>query len=176
MPAGWCFHRRHRSAATAPPATHRLRRIRSVQSTAKPFPAANCLPMSPLHPPLLGLLALAAVPVILHFLMRPKPKRLLFPALRLIESRKKTHVRRLRLRHVWLLLLRVALICLLVFAIARPLVPAANYGLTTGELLGLLGVAALCAAAYAAAVRWWGRQAAARHEFLYRRTLLRAGT
>jgi len=132
--------------------------------------------MSLLHPALLGLLALAAVPVILHFLMRPKPKRLLFPALRLIEARRKTHVRRLRLRHVWLLLLRIAVIALLVVAVARPLVPAANYGLTTGETLTLLSVAAICAGIYAALVRWWSRQTATRHEFLYRRTLLRAGT
>ena len=98
--------------------------------------------MSFLHPVLLGLFALAAVPVILHFLMRPEPKRLVFPALRLIESRRKTNVRRLRLRHLWLLLLRMTLIALLVFAIARPLVPAANYGLSTVELVTLLVVAA----------------------------------
>src|SRR5688572_14914313 len=68
--------------------------------------------MSFLHPVLLGLLALAAIPVILHFLMRPKPKRFIFPALRLIEMRRKTNVRRLRLRHVWLLLLRIAVVAL----------------------------------------------------------------
>jgi hypothetical protein len=131
--------------------------------------------MSFLHPVLLGLLALAAVPVILHFMMRPRPKRLLFPALRLIESRRKTNIRRLRLRHLWLLLLRIAVIVLLVFAVARPLVPAANYGLSRSELLALIAVAAACIAGYFAALRWWGRQAAARHEYLYRRTLLRGG-
>ena len=99
--------------------------------------------MSLLHPVLLGLLGLVAVPVILHFLMKQKPKKLLFPALRLIEMRRKTNVRRLRLRHVWLLLLRIAIIALLVIAIARPLVPAANYGLSTSELLTLLAVIVL---------------------------------
>ncbi len=109
--------------------------------------------MSLLHPVLLGLLGLVAVPVILHFLMKQKPKKLLFPALRLIEMRRKTNVRRLRLRHVWLLLLRIAIIALLVIAIARPLVPAANYGLSTSELLTLLAVVAVAVGAYFAAVR-----------------------
>ncbi|MDQ3330472.1 MAG: BatA and WFA domain-containing protein, partial [Planctomycetota bacterium] len=132
--------------------------------------------MSLLHPVLLGLLGLTAVPVILHFLMRQKPKRLLFPALRLIETRRKTNVRRLRLRHIWLLLLRIAIIALLVIAIARPLVPAANYGLTTRELLTMAAVAVVCVFSYAAAVRWWGRRASANHVVLYRRSLLRAVT
>jgi hypothetical protein len=132
--------------------------------------------MSLLHPVLLGLLGLAAVPVILHFLMRQKPKRLLFPALRLIEMRRKTNVRRLRLRHLWLLLLRIAIIALLVAAIARPLVPAANYGFSTRELLTLTGIAMLAIAAYFALVRYWGKRAAANLVFLYRRSLLRGGT
>lgn len=132
--------------------------------------------MSFLHPVLLGLFALAAVPVILHFLMRPEPKRLIFPALRLIESRRKTNIRRLRLRHLWLLLLRIAVIALLVFAIARPLVPAANYGLSTTELVTLFVVSGVCLVAYLLIVRWWRSQRVAQHEFLYRRTLLRAAT
>lgn len=132
--------------------------------------------MSLLHPVLLGLLGLVAVPVILHFLMRQKPKKFLFPALRLIEMRRKTNVRRLRLRHIWLLLLRIAIIALLVIAIARPLVPAANYGLTTSELLKLVGVVAVAVTAYFAAVQWWGKRTPAHHEFLYRRSVARAVT
>lgn len=138
--------------------------------------------MSLLHPALLGLLALAAVPVILHFLMRPKPKRLLFPALRLLESRRKTHVRRLRLRHIWLLLLRIAVICFLVLVIARPLAPAANYGLTWWEVARLVSIGLLCGVVYIfaggiymAVVRWRHWRDPARHELVYRRTLLRAG-
>lgn len=132
--------------------------------------------MSLLHPVLLGLLGLVAVPVILHFLMKQKPKKFLFPALRLIEMRRKTNVRRLRLRHVWLLLLRIAIIALLVLAIARPLVPAANYGLTMPELLTLLAVTAVAVGAYFAAVHWWGKRTPAHHVFLYRRSVLRAVT
>ena len=55
---------------------------------------------------LAGLVAVA-IPLILHFLLKQKPKKLLFPALRLIEQRRKQNVRRMRLRHLWLMLLRM---------------------------------------------------------------------
>ena len=131
--------------------------------------------MSFLHPALLAMAALAALPVILHLIMRPKPKRFLFPALRLIESRRKSNVRRLRLRHIWLLLLRILIIVLIVLAVARPVVPAAHYGLTTVEMLLLGGIAIVCLAAYFAALRFWTRPAG-RSDFLYRRALLRGGS
>src|SRR5262245_16101579 len=47
------------------------------------------------HPLLLFGLFLVAIPVILHLLMRTKPKKLLFPALRLIQNRKRTNTRRM---------------------------------------------------------------------------------
>ena len=58
-----------------------------------------------LNPALLAGLALIAIPVILHLLMRAKPKRLIFPALRLIATRRKQNSQRLRLRHLLLLAL-----------------------------------------------------------------------
>ncbi len=64
--------------------------------------------------------ALIAVPIILHLIMRRKPVRLEFPALRFIRQRHDTNQRRLRLRHLLLLLLRMAAIALLAFALARP--------------------------------------------------------
>ncbi len=72
------------------------------------------------HPFLLFGLVLVAIPVILHLLMRAKPKKLLFPALRLIQNRKRTNARRMRLRHWWLLLLRMAVIALLAIAVTGP--------------------------------------------------------
>src|SRR5690606_26691039 len=59
---------------------------------------------------------------------------------------------------------------------ARPLVPAANYGLTTRETLTLAAIAVVCVGAYLLTLRWWKSARVARHELLYRRTLLRAGT
>ncbi|MGO8690671.1 MAG: BatA domain-containing protein [Thermoguttaceae bacterium] len=63
---------------------------------------------------------LVGVPIVLHLIMRRKPKLLEFPALRLIQTRHDANQRRLRLRHLLLLLLRMAIIALLAFALARP--------------------------------------------------------
>ncbi len=63
---------------------------------------------------------LIGVPILLHLIMRRKPKLLEFPALRLIQKRHDVNRRRLRLRHLLLLLLRVAAIGLLALALARP--------------------------------------------------------
>lgn len=69
---------------------------------------------------LLGGAALAAVPVILHLVMRQQPKHLEFPALRFIQIRKDANRRRMKLRHILLLILRALAICLLAGALARP--------------------------------------------------------
>jgi len=64
--------------------------------------------------------ALVALPIVLHLIMRQRPKRFEFPALRFVQQRHETNQRRLRLRHLLLLLLRVAAIALLACALARP--------------------------------------------------------
>lgn len=63
---------------------------------------------------------LIVIPIILHLIMRQKPKLLEFPALRFIQKRHDTNQRRLRLRHLLLLLLRAGAIALLALALARP--------------------------------------------------------
>lgn len=83
-------------------------------------------------------LGFAAVPILLHLLMRQKPKKLLFPALRLIEQRRRQSVRRLRMKHFWLLLLRILVFGVIVTAIARPSLPPANYRLTGFEVAILI--------------------------------------
>src|SRR5882757_7623460 len=100
------------------------------------------------HPLLLFGVCLAAIPVIVHLLMRAKPKKLAFPALRLIQNRKRTNTRRMRLRHFWLLLLRIAVIALLAFAVARPKVPPADYSLHGRDWLKLLLVGGACVGLY----------------------------
>lgn len=76
--------------------------------------------MTFVYPLLLGGLLLAAVPVLLHFLIRQKPKTLLFPAYRFLLLKRRSNTRNLRLRHFLLLLLRVGLIVLICLALARP--------------------------------------------------------
>lgn len=64
--------------------------------------------------------ALLALPIVLHLIMRRKPRRLEFPALRFIQQKHSTNQRRLRLRHLLLLLLRMAILGLFAMALARP--------------------------------------------------------
>ncbi len=63
---------------------------------------------------------LVALPIVLHLIMRRKPTWFEFPALRFIQQRHDTNQRRLRLRHLLLLILRAAIIAILAFALARP--------------------------------------------------------
>lgn len=76
--------------------------------------------MTFVHVSLLAGSALVALPVLLHLLMRQRPRRFEFPALRFVRQRHETNRRQLRLRHLLLMLLRVAAIALLAFALARP--------------------------------------------------------
>ena len=64
--------------------------------------------------------ALAALPVILHLFMKQTPKRVIFPALRLIRERQKRSRKRLRIKNWLLLLARMALLALMALALARP--------------------------------------------------------
>lgn len=131
--------------------------------------------MSLLHPAILYGLGLAAIPVILHLLLRQKPKKLLFPALRLIQNRRKQNVRRMRIRHLLLLLLRVLIISALVFAIARPSVPAADYSLNLRETLTLIGVIIAAVAVYYGLSYRWRKTDLPAYEQKVRRSKLRSG-
>lgn len=129
--------------------------------------------MSLLNPALIFGLVCAAIPVVLHLMMRAKPKKLLFPALRLIQKRRRQNVRRIRLRHLWLLLLRVFVLALLVAALMRPSLPAAQYGLNLRESLTLLIVVVTAIAAYFLIMARWRKQGVANHIIVSRRTSLR---
>jgi len=131
--------------------------------------------MTLLHPGILLGLALVTVPVIVHLLMRQKPKKLVFPALRLLQHRRKQNSRRLRLRHIWLLLLRMLAIGLLVFAISRPTLPAANFALTRREWITMLGVVAIAIGVYAFILRRW-RQTLPGFMYATKRSSLRGWT
>ena len=131
--------------------------------------------MSLLNPALLVGLGLAAIPILLHLLVRAKPKRLVFPALRLILQRQKQNTRRMHLRHIWLLLLRILVVVLIVIALTRPSLPAANYSLTWFETGTLFGIVILAWGTYRIVMAGWRQRSMARNLFLTRRTLLRGG-
>jgi len=75
-----------------------------------------------IHPLALLGLAAAAIPALLHLLQRRIPPEMDFPAVRYLSEAERESARRLRLRHLLLLILRTALIVTIVMAAARPLV------------------------------------------------------
>ncbi|HMC89724.1 MAG TPA: BatA domain-containing protein, partial [Gemmataceae bacterium] len=75
--------------------------------------------MSFVFPVLLGGLTLIGVPILLHLIMRQKPKHLLFPAFRFLLQRHRTNQRKLQLRHLLLLALRLLLVAGVCLALAR---------------------------------------------------------
>jgi hypothetical protein len=75
----------------------------------------------------LGGLAAAAVPVVFHFLMQGKPKQITFPALMFISQHIETHRRKLQLKQILLLTLRILIVVLLGFALARPLLKLGDF-------------------------------------------------
>jgi len=83
--------------------------------------------------------AFVVIPVVLHLIMRQRPKQLIFPALRFIHERRLANQRRLQLRHWLLLVLRCGAIGLFVVALARPSVAsgALSSWIAAGLLAGL---------------------------------------
>ena len=78
--------------------------------------------MSIIHPLLLSGLVLVGLPVLIHLLMRQKPKRLPFPALRFLQQRVQANRRSLHLRRLLLLAVRMLVIALVCLALSRPLI------------------------------------------------------
>lgn len=62
----------------------------------------------------------AIIPVILHWMMRGRSRRIEFPALQFIRRKINQNKRKYTLRHLLLLLMRIALMILLGLALARP--------------------------------------------------------
>ena len=77
-----------------------------------------------LVPAVLGAAAAAAAPVIIHLIMRTKPRKIVFPALRFVRKTHQANVSRLRVKHLILLAMRMAAIVIVVGLIARAQVPA----------------------------------------------------
>lgn len=131
--------------------------------------------MSLIHPGLLLGILLATIPVILHFLLRSKPKKLIFPALALLQRRKIQNSQRLKLRHIWLLLLRILIIVAIVLALTRPSLPPANYSFSTYELAMFCSIIVLAVLAYLGLMRHYQKQRISQQSFNTRRTFLRGG-
>jgi hypothetical protein len=86
--------------------------------------------MSFVFPALLAAGVLAGIPVLLHLILRQKPKPLPFPAFRFLVAKHQTNQRKLQLRHWLLLALRMLLIAGIVVALARPRLLESRLGLS----------------------------------------------
>ncbi len=89
--------------------------------------------------------AFVAIPIVLHLIMRQRPKSFVFPALRFIQQRRIANQRKLQLRHWLLLALRCAAIGLFALALARPSV-------ASGTMSSWIAAAFLAAMGLVAAV------------------------
>ena len=66
----------------------------------------------------------AALPVIIHLIARRKAKPLIFPAVMFIDSSIKSHRRYFKIKNIVLLLLRIVILLIFAFILARPLLKA----------------------------------------------------
>ena len=73
--------------------------------------------------PVLWATTAAAAPIIIHLIMRTKPRKIIFPAMRFVKKTHQANISKLRLKHLILLLLRMAAIVLIVALIARGEIP-----------------------------------------------------
>jgi hypothetical protein len=85
------------------------------------------MPLTFLTPLMLAGAVLIAAPIILHLVMKQQPKHFIFPALRFLQQRNDVNQRKLKLRHLLLLLLRCAAILFLALALARPSLKSAGF-------------------------------------------------
>ncbi|MEQ1903564.1 MAG: BatA domain-containing protein [Pirellulaceae bacterium] len=109
--------------------------------------------------------ALLSVPIVLHFLMQPKPKVAIFPAIRFLREQHLATRRQLKIRHWLLLALRALMILLLALALAGPSVSQADFQ----QWLGVVGFGVL---AILAAVFFGMAKVGKRGSRLFRRLLL----
>ena len=85
--------------------------------------------MSILHPLLIALAGLAVgIPVLLHLLMRRRPRHQLFPTTRFLQKSRLATQRKLQLRHWFLLVMRCVIIAVVGLAMSRAQIFSADVG------------------------------------------------
>ena len=76
-----------------------------------------------LFPMVVAAAGAAVAPVIIHLIMRTKPRKIVFPAMRFVRKSHQANLSKLRLKHLILLLMRMLAIVLLALLIARARLP-----------------------------------------------------
>jgi hypothetical protein len=88
-----------------------------------------------LHPmPAWSAAGLASIPIIIHLLNRRRLRRIDWAAMEFLLAALRRNKRRIRIEQLILLLCRIALMVLLAFFIARPLLDASRFGWLAGAL------------------------------------------
>ena len=95
------------------------------------------LAVSFLLPALLSAAGAAAAPVVIHLIMRSKPRRVVFPPLRFVRRTHRANLSMYRLKHLLLLLMRMAAIILLAAMFARAQIP--DYHIVPDTAMPVLG-------------------------------------
>lgn len=81
----------------------------------------NGLALELLNPGILVLLPLALIPLIIHILNKPKPRKILFPSLMFLQKISKKQNKISKLKNLLLMAVRILLISLVVMAAAKPI-------------------------------------------------------
>ncbi|HUS48220.1 MAG TPA: BatA domain-containing protein [Phycisphaerae bacterium] len=76
-----------------------------------------------LFPTVLYAGAAAAAPVLIHLILRTKPRKIVFPAMRFVRKTHRSTLKMLKLKHLILLAMRMAVIVLMAVLIARGRIP-----------------------------------------------------
>jgi len=84
-----------------------------------------------LFPALLIAAGAVAAPVVIHLILRTKPRRVVFPPLMFVRKTHLASISKLKLRHLLLLLLRAAIVACIAFLIAGPRI--SNWRRAAGE-------------------------------------------
>ena len=91
-----------------------------------------------LHPLLAGLaLASLAIPIAIHLLFRQRPRVVALPSMMFLQKKKNQTMRRIRLRHWFLLLCRCLVLLLLGLAMARPTLRSKFFSIDQEAPLGV---------------------------------------
>jgi len=75
-------------------------------------------------PVVLGAAGAAIAPVVIHLILRARPRRVVFPATQFVRKTHQANISKLRLKHLILLAMRMALIVLLGILLARAMIPS----------------------------------------------------
>ncbi len=96
--------------------------------------------MSFLNPIFLFALAAVALPLVIHLLNLRKPKKIQFSTLSFFKELQKTTIRKIKVKRWLLLILRFLAVACLAMVLARPFLPPALSGSSTGNQPAVYGI------------------------------------